>query len=547
MQAFAPASKAQAEPPARSPASAGPSRETDALPAIRHDFSRIPIHPSPVAIQTKLTVNTPGDQYEQEADQVAEQVMRMPEPGAAAVQVATAPPSVQRKCVCGGTCSELRNGEDDRHLQRRAVESTGSGLLTAPPLVHEVLRSSGQPLDGATRAFMDPRMGFDMSRVRVHTGAAAAQSAGAVSAKAFTSGNDIVFGEGQYSPETYEGRKLLAHELTHVAQQRGGQASVQRKEETTKRSSHSKWGTAPSIVRVEAALKQTGAAWGYLAGGDPIPVEVLTNKLDSGQYTVRPSGRPEGPDDADYVQRTGPAFAWRQPVANFLPADTVTVDIHDTPADRFSRLPPYIRSYLLRMAKTDPVTLADEGERLVREGITAADIVSAQDPSGRIEMEGKVPPDPDLVESLRRRGFSDFPSREEYFKRVASELVNSSDYRRWWTKADIAAYWKEFPDQAAADWNQLADKRYTAAKQAEEAAWLEAFRRIDAAAGAVNAIAVVTLVVAGGFAGAQIALLPAVPALPATIQGVSTAVWGKTLFAAGLSASYLSHVYSRSK
>src|ERR1017187_2481900 len=136
MQAFAPASKAQAEPAAKSPASSGHFQTTDALPAARHDFSRISIHPSPLAIQTKLTVNTPGDQYEQEADRIAEKVMRMPEP------------QLQRKCGCGGSCSDCQKehtGQEHRGMQLERVSGNGLGSTEAPPIVHEVLRSSGQP------------------------------------------------------------------------------------------------------------------------------------------------------------------------------------------------------------------------------------------------------------------------------------------------------------------------------------------------------------------------------------------------------------------
>ncbi|HEU4389384.1 MAG TPA: DUF4157 domain-containing protein [Blastocatellia bacterium] len=83
-----------------------------------------------------------------------------------------------------------------------------------------MLRSSGQSLDPATRAFMEPRFGRDFSRVHVHTDARAADSARAVNALAYTVGKDLVFGSGQYRPETETGKRLIAHELTHAEQQR---------------------------------------------------------------------------------------------------------------------------------------------------------------------------------------------------------------------------------------------------------------------------------------------------------------------------------------
>ena len=110
---------------------------------------------------------------------------------------------------------------------RKALQRTSalaSGGLTgssAPTIVHDVLRSSGQPLDRQTRASMESRFGHDFSRVRIHTDARAAESAQAVHALAYTVGRDVVFGAGQYAPASPSGRALLAHELTHVLQQGG--------------------------------------------------------------------------------------------------------------------------------------------------------------------------------------------------------------------------------------------------------------------------------------------------------------------------------------
>jgi hypothetical protein len=128
-------------------------------------------------------------------------------------------PTLQR-CSNGVECPECRQKRLQREgtLQRSAVNSTPTNGV--PPIVHDVLNSSGQPLDAGTRAFMEPRFGHDFSRVRVHTDARAAESARSVNALAYTVGRNVVFGTGQYSPGTGEGRKLLAHELTHVVQQK---------------------------------------------------------------------------------------------------------------------------------------------------------------------------------------------------------------------------------------------------------------------------------------------------------------------------------------
>ena len=133
----------------------------------------------------------------------------------------------QRACACGkhtgngGECAEWR--QKRLGLQRRAV---GNGPDVAPPIVHGVLRSPGRPLDDATRGFMESRFGHDFSGVRVHTGGRAAESAQAVNALAYTVGNHVAFDSGQYAPGGTEGKRLLAHELTHVVQQQGSPSAV---------------------------------------------------------------------------------------------------------------------------------------------------------------------------------------------------------------------------------------------------------------------------------------------------------------------------------
>lgn len=104
-------------------------------------------------------------------------------------------------------------------LQRKATcQATPAGV---PPVVHEVLREPGQPLDSGTRNHFESRFGQDFSQVRVHHNSRAAESARAVSAQAYTVGRDVVFDDSRYAPHSFEGRKLLAHELTHVVQQDG--------------------------------------------------------------------------------------------------------------------------------------------------------------------------------------------------------------------------------------------------------------------------------------------------------------------------------------
>ena len=161
-------------------------------------------------IQAKLSIGQLNDFYEQEADRVADRVMRMPEP------------QMQRTCDGGGVCPtcqvKQQRSEHDR-VGTKSVDVGNASQGAAPAIVSEVLGSSGQPLDAQARAFMEPRFGHDFSRVRIHTGAPAAEAARAVNAVAFTMGDDVVFAAGQYDPGTRVGKSLLAHELTHVVQQ----------------------------------------------------------------------------------------------------------------------------------------------------------------------------------------------------------------------------------------------------------------------------------------------------------------------------------------
>ena len=143
-------------------------------------------------------------------------------PAAAAQRRESMPPvRIQRKCGCGGTCGPCANDEKKKKVQRRALGETSGDV---PPAVDRVLRSPGRPLDAATRSSMESRFDRSFASVRVHTDAQAAASARAINASAYTAGTHIVFGAGQFDTGTKGGRKLLAHELAHVAQQASGAA-----------------------------------------------------------------------------------------------------------------------------------------------------------------------------------------------------------------------------------------------------------------------------------------------------------------------------------
>ena len=153
-------------------------------------------------IQAKLNVSTPGDQFEQEADQVADTVTRMPDdqvnPGAM-----------------------ISNREDQEIVQGKAAEGSGNQVSQGVQSRIDSFRRGGQPLPSTLRAYFEPRFGHDFGGVRIHAGTQAAETARSINAQAFTVGRDVAFAAGQYSPETGAGKKLLAHELTHVIQQNG--------------------------------------------------------------------------------------------------------------------------------------------------------------------------------------------------------------------------------------------------------------------------------------------------------------------------------------
>lgn len=162
-------------------------------------------------VQPKLTVNSPNDIYEQEADAVADKVMRMNDHDI--IQPKLFNPSIsfiQRKC---SHCEE-----EKKNLQRKEMNEEMTGAEGLEKYVDN-LNNQGQPLAAETRSFFEPRIGYDFSQVKVHTDSIAAKSAQSINALAYTSGNNIIFNNGQYAPGTDTGKRLLGHELTHVVQQ----------------------------------------------------------------------------------------------------------------------------------------------------------------------------------------------------------------------------------------------------------------------------------------------------------------------------------------
>ena len=289
-----------------------------------HNFGRVPIHPpSPAAIQTKLAISEPGDKYEQEADRISERVMRMPEQ------------QQQVACDCGGECPKCQTEQlagEQKHLQTNRVASGGLGQTEVPPIVHEVLGSPGQLLDAATRAFLEPKFGFDFSRVRIHTDTTAAYSARAVNALAYTVGQDIVFGKGQFQPGTSHGQRLLTHELAHVVQQ--------------------------NQSGFPAKLRETG---GGIAGSlrRRVPAGALIQR--SAKFVTGPE-----PDDQNIAEQV---IAQKTVAADALPVLNGTAFLNNTQAESFAVIAKKINASIAQPAPKFSALPGKEGVECWLEGV----------------------------------------------------------------------------------------------------------------------------------------------------------------------------------
>jgi hypothetical protein len=205
--------------------------------------------------QPNLTVGAQHDPHEEEADRVAASVVQMPEPD---------PEAVQR----GSSECEKENGEHGGRMSEVQRQEASNGAPEIDPgtesEIHR-LRGRGQPLAPSVRQFMEPRFGQDFRDVRIHTGPEAVRTAQALNAQAYTVGQDVMFGSGQYAPGTAEGKKLLAHELAHTVQQRnsgGGKQSIGP-------GSHGNTETIAAAHTVTTVSRQTAAPPGTPGGPNP--------------------------------------------------------------------------------------------------------------------------------------------------------------------------------------------------------------------------------------------------------------------------------------
>jgi hypothetical protein len=272
------------------PASAAPKRSHQA--DIRHALAA-------PKLQARLTVNQPGDEHEREADRVADEVTR----GHASGISSSAPPAVLRTSEAGAPAPS-----------------------EAPRSVQETLRSPGRPLERPLRERLESRFGVGFGGVRIHTGGQASDSARAISARAYTLGSHIAFGEGQYAPGTAEGDHLLAHELTHVVQQ-GGETSpgVVRRAGGAGRSRN----PFTKVLKLHADVAARLESLSIQLKGLPNPTKPLQERIDS--ITDQAQRAAERKDGAEQV-----VDAWVNgleiPVA--APVDALNYIIDDKPSNR---------------------------------------------------------------------------------------------------------------------------------------------------------------------------------------------------------------------
>ena len=213
-------------------------------------------------IQAKLQISAPEDESEQEADRVADTVMRMPEgeivaPKAKApVPVAVREDDEEEKSLVQRACDKCEEESEEMVQRESGTHATTLKVTNSVAADINAMNGGGSPLPATTRAFFEPRFGADFSQVRVHMDSHAASTANSIQAKAFTVGTNIAFGPGQYAPESGEGKQLLAHELTHVVQQNGSKVQRARSQAPPIATSVARAITPPLIQRQPACPTQ---------------------------------------------------------------------------------------------------------------------------------------------------------------------------------------------------------------------------------------------------------------------------------------------------
>jgi hypothetical protein len=276
------------------------------LLALQHTHGNRYVQRVVAGIQAKLKMGQPGDVYEQEADRVADAVMRMPEP-----QVQRQTEEEEELILTKPLAEQITP------LVQRQVEEEEEVTSDLESRINSI-KGRGQSLPGSARAFFEPRFGYNFSDVRIHTDAQAAESARAVNARAYTVGRDIVFETGQYAPGTAEGRKLLAHELTHVVQQINVENTASQERQIIRRNGLVIHERAPLMVAPLLPLIVLGGAAilaaGLLSGCSRSEREETTRRIED-----------LTPDDRQFIEETLRFFYRGQCMPQCINEQTVEV------------------------------------------------------------------------------------------------------------------------------------------------------------------------------------------------------------------------------
>ncbi len=273
-------------------------------------------------IQTKLTIGEPGDKYEQEADSMAEKVMSMDTPteNHQSIQPQSQAESPIQKQPISTSINPMIQGKS----------STADGVSEANPDIESRLTSQkggGTPIDEQTRSFMEPRFGADFSSVRVHTDSTSVQMNQDLGAQAFTHGQDVYFGAGKYNPGADDGKRLLAHELTHVVQQTG---AVQRQQQNPNQNQEVEKIRAKNLLGTIPELPENKEQGETVTNQTP---ENLIAQQEHGAEIQSTVAQPQG-EISTQQQNNNPQVGEDRNLQNALPVKNLSGKIPEVPVNK---------------------------------------------------------------------------------------------------------------------------------------------------------------------------------------------------------------------
>jgi len=377
----------------------GPPRSNTMASPLGYDFTRIPVNHAKETVRTKLSINNPGDKYEQEADHLADQVM----------------------CMSRPVGSPYRDSRPDTKDSIHASASHRS--------------ADGKILEPENRQFFESRFNHNFADVRVYADSKANASARGLQARAYTVGTNIIFGPGEYQPHTREGRHLLSHELTHVIQQRSiskpSSLIIQRTPVTFRR------GTTITADPVQARRTFSRIRESVQAYSDN-SLDYFSNQYQSAMTSFRLWYNRQSQADASFFNSVvniimNSAWAWGSPVVGAVAAP--------------------VGSIIMLIAQGASRSIQNSRNEFADSLIRSANNLQA---SMQRRLSGRVPEiiergNPGLWEDIERRAYfgeewqsllhqrAGLPQRGiNYQARLLSKLI--FEYRRWELLQQSASY-----------------------------------------------------------------------------------------------------------